>query len=122
MPCPILSPIGSLSTGLLDTPEDSREANTAHFRQGPMAIMARADSQPPCSADTYPQDRHDSPSIPNDNGFSISGNSSRTVAAVAARGRYENNRDAAPRELVVSDFGQISVCKIAITNVCCRHA
>ena len=31
-----------LGTGLLDTPEDSREANTAHFRQGPLASMARA--------------------------------------------------------------------------------
>ena len=46
-----------------------------------MASMGRADSQPPCSADTYPQDRHDSPPIPNDNGLSLSGNGSRTVAA-----------------------------------------
>ena len=49
----------ALSTGLLDTSEDSLEANTAHFRRGPMASMARADSQPPCSADTNPQDGHD---------------------------------------------------------------
>ena len=49
-----------------------------------MASMGRADSQPPCSADTYPQVRHDLHPIPNDNGLSLSGNGSSTVAAVAA--------------------------------------
>ena len=70
-----------LSTSILDTSADHWEANTAHFRRGPMASMARADSQPPCSSDTYLQDSHDLLPIPNDNGLSLSGNGSRTVAA-----------------------------------------
>ena len=49
-----------------------------------MASMARAESRPPFSPDAYLQDWQDQPLIPNDNSFTLSGNCSRTMAAVAA--------------------------------------
>ena len=60
-------------SGLVATPKDFWEANTANFLRGPMASMARADSQPSFCPDAYLQERQHSPLTLNGSGLTLSG-------------------------------------------------